>query len=152
MDTGNSSLAGKIPASGVDPVLLTQRIQESLRQAEQKAASLQRSYNTLNLTGIFSASATTLLTGWTSAAGPVMGSGVSAWRMTCIIAAFLGFITTASMGISQQLRLNDRLSKSNECLGRLKSLDFSILSGSQQWREITTEYAAILRDYPEVLR
>ncbi len=63
------------------------------------------------------------------------------------MAAVFGFIATIVMGLNQQLRLNDRLSENQKCLGRLSALDFSITSGSQNWAEITREYAEILRSY-----
>jgi hypothetical protein len=68
------------------------------------------------------------------------------------VAAIFSFIATIVTGLSQQLRLNDRLSVNQKCLGRLSALEFSITSGSQNWAEIAKEYAEILRSYPEVLR
>jgi hypothetical protein len=136
----------------VDPRLLAERVSRSLERAESYAIRLGRTNGSLSLGGIVTSAALTALTGWTSVAGPVFGSSVSAWRLTCILAAVLGFLSTVFMALSQQLRLGDRLARANECIGRLKSLDLSLFSNAQSVEEIWKEYSEILRQYPEELR
>lgn len=140
------------PAGGVDPRLLGERVSRSLQQAESYAGRLGRTNGALSLGGILTSAAMTAVTGWTSVAGPVFGSSVAAWRLTCILAAVLGFLATVFMAVSQQLRLGDRVARANECIGRLKSLDFSLEAQTQSPQELWKEYANILRQYPEELR
>lgn len=58
-----------------------------------------------------------------------------------------------SSGLTTLLdRVGERLAKTLECLGRLKALDASVLTGSRADTEIATEYENILRTYGDVLR
>jgi hypothetical protein len=131
---------------------LALRVSASLQKVESHVSRLEKVYNTLSFAGIFSSATTTLLTAWTSAAGPIWGNDVSAWRLTCIVAAVLGFLTTLFMGVNQQFQARERLSRANECLGRLKSLDFALLTRNQNLQEAWKDFADILRKYPEELR
>lgn len=58
--------------------------------------------------------ASTLVAAITSAVGPVVGEGVSGWRLACAVAAVFGFVTTLTTGLSQQFQIPDRLAKVNE--------------------------------------
>ncbi len=138
--------------SSDDLQALAQRVSAGVQQVETYISRLKRVHNTLSFAGIFSSAATTLLTGWTSAAGPLWGNDVSAWRLTCIAAAVLGFLTTLFMGVNQQLQGRERLSRAQECLGRLKSLDFALLTRTQNLQDAWKDFADILRKYPEELR
>jgi hypothetical protein len=139
-------------AANVNPDVLGQRLTASLRTAERYTARLSKTSGALNLGGIVASAATTALTGWTSVAGPVFGDSVSAWRLTCILAAVLGFFSTVFIAVSQQTRLAERLARANECIGRLKSLEFALAAQTQSLQEVWMEYAEILKKYPEELR
>jgi hypothetical protein len=67
------------------------------------------------------------------------------------VAAVFGFATTLSVALNQQLRIGDRLSRSNECLGRLKFVDFAVDTGSRPWDEVVREYEEIVRAYPRIV-
>jgi hypothetical protein len=127
------------------------RLRDSLRKAELQTSQIRKTNNGLFFSGLVSSGAATLVAGITSAMGPLVGDGVTGWRLACIVAAFFGFISTIVMGLMQQLRLNDRLVENQQYLGRLRALDFSITSGSQNWTEIAREYTEILRSFPEAL-
>lgn len=88
----------------------------------------------------------------TAAQGPIIGEGPPGWRISCIIAAVFGFATTVCVGLNQQLKLSDRLSKGNECAGRLRALDVAVATDSRDWDEVATEYQEIVRLYPEPIR
>ena len=128
------------------------QLRDSLHKAELQTAQIRKTNSSLYVSGIVSSAVSTLVAGVTSAMGPLVGEGISGWRLACIVAAVFGFVSTIVMGLTQQLRLNDRLSENKQCLGRLRALDFSITAGSQNWAEITKEYAEILRSFPEALR
>jgi hypothetical protein len=128
------------------------RVRDSLHKAELQTTQIRKTNSSLFFSGLVSSAVSTLVAGMTSAMGPLVGEGIAGWRLACIVAALFGFISTIVMGLTQQLRLNDRLSENKQCLGRLRALDFSITSSSQNWAEITKEYAEILRSFPEALR
>ena len=130
---------------------LTQRVRASLQKAE-KIISGQRKTNTrLVVTGMTSSAASTLVAGITAAQGPIIGEGTEGWRIACIVAAVFGFAATISTGLSQQLKINDRLLECTQCVGKLRSLDVVITTGSRSWEEIVKEYEEIARSFPEFI-
>ena len=88
----------------------------------------------------------------TAAGGPVIGEGPTGWKISCVIAAIFGFATTVCVGLNQGLGLGQRVSRSNACAGRLKSLDVSLKTGRADWDEISSEYEKIVKDFAEEIR
>jgi hypothetical protein len=131
---------------------LKQYIQESLQNAELNASRSRRFNSFLLITSILTASATTMVTAVTAATGPIIGEGTEGWKISCIIAAALGFVTTVCVGINQAFSFAQRLSRLNECAGRLRALEVSMKTGRAHWDDIATEYAAIVRDFTEEIR
>ena len=101
------------------------------------------------ISGLVCSAGGTLVAGITSAQGPIIGVGIPGWRISCTIAAILGFFTTIIMGLIQQMRFGQRLGRANEALGRLKALEFEASTGGKDLRELWQEYGDILRSYPE---
>lgn len=134
-----------------DREVLTKSVKASLRKAEERTAGLHKANTRLLVVGIVSSAASTLVAGFTAAQGPVIGEGPEGWRMACIVAAVFGFVATVCTGLVQQLKIGDRLSQGNQCLGKLRSLDLAITTGSQSWEEIVEEYQEIVRAYPELV-
>ena len=129
---------------------LTRRIRRSLEKAERHSSRLRNTNTRLLIFSVFNSGVSTLVTGVTAAQGPVVGEGIPGWRMACIVGAVFGFATTVSVGLNQQLKLGERLSEANQCLGRLKFLDVAMDTGSRTWAEISEEYEEILRTYPNI--
>ena len=132
--------------------LIGERLNMSLQNATRYAGRLSKTNGVLSLGGIVASAATTALTGWTGVAGPVTGNSLADWRLACILAAVLGFFSTVFMAVSQQSRIGDRLARANECIGRLKSLEFALVAQAQAPEEVWREFTDILRMYPEELR
>ena len=130
---------------------LGQRVKASLRKAEKIDSGLRKANTRLLIAGIASSAASTLVAGITAAQGPVVGEGIEGWRVACIVAAVFGFASTVSTGLSQQLKISDRLSEGIQCIGKLRSLDVIITTGSQSWEEIIKEYEEIAKTYPELI-
>lgn len=145
-------IASQPGGANANPNLLGERLYASLKNAERNANRLGRTNGVLSLGGVVASAATTALTGWTGVAGPITGDSMFDWRLACILAAVLGFISTVSMGLSQQARIGDRLARSNECIGRLKSLEFALAAQTQSAQDLWKEYAEILKQYPQELR
>jgi hypothetical protein len=127
-------------------------VKDSLQKAQGHASSLRKNNGRLLVAGIVSSAATTLVAGFTAAQGPVVGGdGVAGWRLACIVAAVFGFVSTVCTGLSQQMKFSDRLSQGNQCVGRLRSLDVAITTGSRGWDEIAREYEDIAKTYPDLI-
>ena len=134
-----------------DKTALTKQVKSNLKKIE-KVVSKQKRANTSTLITSFTFSGiATLVAGITSAAGPVIGSGIEGWRMACIAAAVLSFASTIITGVSQQLKLNDRLLEGSQCLAKLRALDIGLTLGSRTWDEITSEYEDIVKTYPQLV-
>ena len=129
---------------------LARRVRQSLKKAEQYASRVRTTNTRLLVLGVFNSGVSTLVTGVTAAQGPIVGEGIPGWRLACAVGAVFGFATTVSVGLNQQLKLGERLSEANQCLGRLKFLDVAMETGSRSWAEISEEYEDILRTYPDI--
>jgi hypothetical protein len=130
---------------------LTQSVKASLKKTEKLVSGHRKTNTGLLIASMTFSAGSTLIAGITSAAGPVIGTGIEGWRMACIAAAVLGFISTISTGISQQLKINDQLLEGTQCLGKLRSLDTSITIGSRPRNEILSEYEELSRSYPKFI-
>ncbi len=130
---------------------LVQRVKASLQKAEEIVSGLRKANTRLLVAGMASSAASTLVAGITAAQGPVVGEGTEGWRVACIVAAVFGFASTVSTGLSQQLKINDRLSEGTQCVSKLRSLDVVITTGSRSWEEIVKEYEEIAKTYPELI-
>jgi hypothetical protein len=131
--------------------LLAQRVNGSLAKAEQNVTGLRKTNARLVIAGLSSSALATLVAGLTAAAGPLVGTGIPAWRLACVVAAIFAFIATISTGLHQQYKYEERLVEGNQCLGRLKALDVAIMTGRRSWDEISADYEDITRSYPEYL-
>ena len=140
-----------VDASGLDRNAFAQMVKASLRTAENHTARLRSTNTRLLVAGIVSSTVTTLVAGGTVATSTVVNMPDQGWRIACIVAAGLAFISAVSTGLTQQLRLGDRASQGNQCVGRLRALDVAITLGNHSWDEITKEYEEITRIYPDLI-
>jgi len=136
---------------GQDLKAVSKSIKSSLVKTEKAVSSHRRKNKSLLIASMTFSGASTLVAGITSAGGPIIGSGIEGWRLACIVAAVLGFISTISTGVSQQLETSDHLLEGTLCLGKLKSLDMSITIGSRTREEIIKEYEQIAESYPKFI-
>ena len=134
-----------------DLMAFARMVKESLRRSEERASGLRKTNARLLVASILSSAATALVAGGTAAVGPLVGQDVAGWRIACIVAAVLAFTSTVCTALTQQLKIGDRLTAGNQCVGRLRSLDLAIVTGGHTWEEITREYADIARTYPELV-
>ena len=130
---------------------LQESVKASLRKAEMIVSALRKNNTILLSTTILSSAAATLVAGITAVIGPVASIGTEGWRIACVIAAIFGFVSTVSTGLSQQLKISDRLSDGRQGLGKLRYLDAVITTGSMSWEEVTKEYEGIAKAYPELI-
>ena len=138
--------------AATDREALKRLIENSLRTAEMKATRSRSASTWLLVTRVVTAAATTLVSAVTAASGPVVGEGPTGWKISCAIAAFLGFATTVCISLNQVLGLGQRVSRANACAGRLQSLDVSLKTSHSDWDKVSSEYETILRDFPEEIR
>ncbi|MCA9973531.1 MAG: hypothetical protein KC425_25105 [Anaerolineales bacterium] len=130
---------------------LTRRVQANLQQAEETVAGLRQTNTRLMAASLASSAGSTLVAGVTAALGPVVGAGIPGWRAACVVAAVFGFVATLTAGLHQRLKVAERLSKGRRCVGRLRSLDAMLATGSHEWREMTAEYEDITKTHPEFI-
>ena len=131
---------------------LEQRIRASLKNADAYTRRNQKLNSTLTITVIVSSALTAFLTGLTAAEGPVVVPGLLDWQGACLLGAVLSVITTISSGISQQMNIGKRLIEGSQCAGRLRALELVASTKTREVKEITNEYAEILRTYAEVTK
>ena len=130
---------------------VTESVKASLQKAGEIVSGYRKKKNRLLFAAMISSTAATLVAGVTAAAGPMADIGTEGWRMACIIAAIFGFISTVSTGLSEQLKISDRISEGSQGIGKLKYLDVLITTGNKSWEEITEEYEEIAKAYPELI-
>ena len=130
---------------------LAESVKASLRKAEGIVSGYRKNNTTLLITTIISSAGATMVAGVTAAVGPIAGGGIEGWRMACIIAAIFGLVSTVSTGLTQQLKISDRLLEGRQGLGKLRHLDVVITTGSIGWEEIASEYEGIAQEYPELI-
>ena len=130
---------------------LSVSVKASLRKAEGIVSGYRRNNTLLLATTIMSSAAATMVAGVTAAIGPIASIGIEGWRISCIIAAIFGFVSTVGTALIQELKFSDRLSEGRQGLGKLKYLDVVITTGSISWDDITREYEEIAKDYPELI-
>ncbi len=128
-----------------------QHLNDSLVRAQRTAANFRRLNTSLVLTSLFSSAMGTMITGLTVANGPIIGTGVPGWRVSCILGAVLAFLTTISVGLSQQLRVSERLANSQACTGRLRALELILSTQSRSWESVVNDYEAVLREFADIL-
>jgi hypothetical protein len=126
-------------------------VKDSLRKAQKYTSGLRKQNTRLLITGMICSAGTTLVAGGTAATGPIVGSGDAGWRIACIVAAILAFVSTVSTAITTQLKFEERLIKGNQCVGQLEALNVSILTGVEDWEEATKEYTEIVKTYSEFI-
>jgi hypothetical protein len=131
---------------------LAQRIRESLKDADIYTQRNQKLNSALTITVIISSALTAFLTGLTAAQGPVVVPGLLDWQGACSLGAVLSVITTISSGVSQQMNISKRLIEGSQCVGRLRALELVASTKTREIKEITDEYAEILRTYSEVTK
>jgi hypothetical protein len=128
-----------------------QMVKDSLRKAQEITSGLRRKNTRLLITGMVCSAGTTLVAGGTAAAGPVIGEGDAGWRIACIVAAVLAFVSTVATALTTQLKYDERLTQGNQCIGRLRALDIAIVTGSGNWEEISKEYEEVVKAYSEFI-
>jgi len=131
--------------------VLSKKLRSSLEQAGNFVRKRKKLNTALVVSSVISSAAATLIAGLTAAQGPVVGTGTEGWRMACTAAAVFGFSATVSSGISQQLKVNEKLVLGTQCLKQLQTLDIGLSTGSKDIDEAAQEYRDIVHTYPEMM-
>ncbi|MCC7118923.1 MAG: hypothetical protein IT310_10400 [Anaerolineales bacterium] len=138
------------PQAGLSEI--TRRIQESLSKATDYTKHQGKLNSTLTLVTTIGSAVTAFITALTALQGPTVIPGVLDWQSACGIGAVLSLITTISSGVGQQLNVSQKLIDGSQCAGRLRALEFSAASKIKGAEELATEYADILRLFPNVIQ
>lgn len=137
-----------------DRAAFMQSVKTSLASARGKVAGIRRTDTQLFVTNVVSPAAATLISGLAaSIGGNVMFKQAAAqaedggWVLACALVALFGFVATVSGVFKKQVE--DRLTRGNQCVGRLLALDLGIASGSIAWDEAAKEYADVIKSFSE---
>ena len=131
---------------------LAASVKASLRKAEGVVTGYQKNNTYLVVTAIISSAGATMIAGVTAAVGQSASIGIEGWKTACILAAIFGLVSTVSTGLTQQLKISDRLLEGRQGLGKLRYLDVVITTGSIAWEEVIKEYESIAQAYPDLIK
>jgi hypothetical protein len=131
--------------------IILRRVAQGLDRLNRRHRQLRRTNTWLLVFGVFTSGLATLITGVTAASGPVIGEGIPGWRLACAAGAVCSFGATLTVGVSQGLKVSERLAETRECTGRLRALDVALTTGSRSWHNVATEYEEIVKAYPHLV-
>ena len=126
-------------------------VKDSLQKAQKRTSGLRKTNTRLIITGMLCSAGTTLVAGGTAVTGPVVGVEDAGWRLACIVAAIFAFVSTVCTALITQVKFGERLSEGNQCVGRLEALKVAIITGTENWEQVTKEYGEIVKAYTEII-
>ena len=130
---------------------MSEEIKSRLRAAEEKLKKLRETNTRFIVISLIASVLATLLAGSTAFLGPLAGQGPPAWKWTCGIVAVFTATATVFTGLHKQLTVSERLAKATECVGKLRSIDFSISNAAteEERKSAIGEYKKVLEVYSE---
>lgn len=137
-------------ASSDGRAFLLQRIERHLQIAEGSSRRLRRVNFRLVAASLCATALATLIAGLTTATGPLVGAGPSAWRWTCGVVALITALSGVLTGLLQHLRLQERSAEALACVGRLRALQLALGLSRRDPGEVAQEYEELLAQYPEL--
>lgn len=125
----------------------------SLKKAESQVSALRKKNSRFIYISLIASVLATLLAGSTAFVGPLAGQGPSAWKWTCGIVAVFTATATVFTGLHKQLTISERLAKATECVGKLKSINFTLSASNSDSdnEEIIKGYKKVLEEYSEYI-
>ncbi len=130
---------------------MNDEIRKSLARAESLVSKLRKSNSRYIVISLAASVLATLLAGTTAFTGPVAGQGPPAWKWTCGIVAVFTATATIFTGLQKQLLITEKLSKATECVGKLRSIDFTLNNSEkdEDRKDALSEYKKVLEVYSE---
>jgi hypothetical protein len=129
---------------------LSERIREDLLRAERIAARLRRLDTRLVVGILFTTAFATLVAGFAAAAGPPLGEGAPAWRLTCGFIAVLTALSGLLTGAHQRFQVAERRARALACSARLRALELAVGLSRRDVAEVAREYEEVVGQYPEL--
>ena len=129
-------------------------VKASLNTARQKTSAINRIDTGLFAVNVISPAAASLL----AAVASIIGGNTifppaavivedGGWRLACILVAIFSFIAT--IGSAFKKIFEDRLTRGNQCVGRLLTLDLAMSTGNKSRQDAAWEYGEIIKNYPD---
>ncbi len=130
---------------------MNDEIRKSLAKAEALVSKLRKTNSRYIVISLAASVLATLLAGTTAFTGPVAGQGPPAWKWTCGIVAVFTATATIFTGLQKQLMITEKLSKATECVGKLRSIDFTLNNSEkdEDRKDALSEYKKVLEVYSE---
>lgn len=128
---------------------MNEEIKKSLIKAETQVTALRKKNSRFIYISLIASVLATLLAGSTAFVGPIVGQGAPAWKWTCGIVAVFTATATVFTGLHKQLTISERLAKATECVGKLKSIHFSLSAydSDSDKDDIVKSYKKVLEEY-----
>lgn len=130
---------------------MLERIRYALRTAEKRAQSLRSRSSWFILANLVCGALGTVIAGLAAAAGPAVGTGPHAWKVTCGVVAVLTACGTLFSGLNQQLAIPDRLAKAEACVARLRALEMEVTVTQRDLAEVTRQYEEVVAGYQQFM-
>lgn len=127
------------------------RIRDGLGRSEARATILRQRSSRFIIVNLVCGALGTIVAGLAAAAGPAIGTGPHAWKLTCAAVAVLTACSTLFSGLNQQLAMPDRLAKATTCVARLRALEMEITVTHRDLMEVTRQYEDVVANYQEFL-
>ncbi len=139
----------------VDQSAFAQTLKNSLRLAKAQAARARRLDIGFFVIVIVAPAGAALIATLAATVGGndlfPLATGVDdgGWKLACAIAALLSFIATLCSALKN--RVENQLTHSKACVGRLLALEMALTTGHLSRDEMLRDYAAVVQDYAEFL-
>ena len=120
---------------------LDQRIQTSFEKATTQRKKLETQSTRFTVSGVILSSLATLVAGIPSILGQTI---IGDWRLTCAIAALIALAATIVAGVQNLVSKPDLLTRTSECVGRLRLMLIELQSGNVDADQVSRQYQTLL--------
>ena len=93
----------------------------------------------------------TALAGGGAAGGKPVMDALGGWRFICTIVAVLTAVGTVAGALHKSFGVSDKLSSSVACIGKLRSLELSLMLSKKDPVEAAQLYEQILKEHPDCI-
>jgi hypothetical protein len=127
---------------------LLERLQAEIARADRAILRLAKLHRWFVVGGLSLTGLATAVAGFASAAGPPVGEGPPAWRITCGAVAFCTALAGVFTGLNERFDYGGRLASARTCATRLRALELSLSIRARDEEDVARQYEEILSQHP----